>query len=196
MRFLFGIVVGAVGLVVGGYFFATSGKISVAATEHGSVYAIVDTFLSKVSDKSVEKHALAKTNPFGQDPAAARAGMLHYRENCILCHGARDVDTSEFAKGLSPGAPMLDMKDVQEMSDGQLFWVISNGIRSTGMPAFSPTHKEEEIWKIVAFVRRLPKLTPEEIAQLNAGREAPEEHHHEAAEADAPSTHAHPAKRK
>lgn len=185
MRFLFGIIVGAVGLVVGGYIFATSGKISVAATEHGSLYAMVDTFLNKVSDKSVEKHASAKSNPFGHDPAASRAGMSHYKENCLSCHGARDVKASEFAKGLNPGPPMLDMKDVQEMTDGQLFWVVSNGIRSTGMPAFSPTHTEEEIWQIVSFVRQLPKLTPEEIAQLKAGREEPEEHHHEAAEAGA-----------
>lgn len=177
MRFLFGIVVGIVGLVVGGYFFATSGKISVAATEHGSFYALADSFLEKVSDKSVEKHASAKTNPLGQDPAAAHAGMSHYKENCLGCHGAKDVKASEFSVGLNPSPPMLDMKDVQEMTDGQLFWIISNGIRSTGMPAFSPTHSESEVWQIVSFVRHLPKLTDEEIKQLKAGREEPEEHH-------------------
>ena len=67
------------------------------------------------------------------------------------------------------------------MRDGELFWVVSNGIRMTGMPAFSPTHKQEEIWKIVAFVRHLPEITKEEQQILRAGHEE-EAGHHEAAE--------------
>ena len=86
MRFLFGIVVGIVGLVVGGYFIATSGKISVAATEHGSFYALADTFLEKVSDKSIEKHASAKTNPLGEDPAAGGPSAAQPKR------GSRDLD--------------------------------------------------------------------------------------------------------
>jgi mono/diheme cytochrome c family protein len=73
---------------------------------------------------------------------------------------------------------MLDMDDVQRMSDGQLFWVISNGVRATGMPAFSPTHSPDEIWKIVAFVRHLPKLSDAEVASLKKGREEEQEEHH------------------
>jgi mono/diheme cytochrome c family protein len=58
---------------------------------------------------------------------------------------------------------------VQKRTDGELFWVVQNGIRMTGMPAFGPTHKDEEIWKIVAFLRHLPALTPEEEKALSAG---------------------------
>jgi hypothetical protein len=65
------------------------------------------------------------------------------------------------------------------MRDGELFWVVSNGIRMTGMPAFAPTHKEDEIWKIVAFVRHLPEITKEEQQALKASREE-ETGHHEA----------------
>jgi mono/diheme cytochrome c family protein len=177
MKFLTGIVVGAGGLLVAGYLVAMSGRISVAATSHGGWNDRVDDFLSEVSDKSVARHAPKTSNPLAKDPSAVPAGMAHYKENCLDCHGARDVDTSEFAKGLNPAAPMLDMKDVQEMSDGELYWIVSNGIRSTGMPAFSPTHSPEEIWKIVAFVRHLPHLTNEEVSVLKGSGPEEAEHH-------------------
>jgi mono/diheme cytochrome c family protein len=63
------------------------------------------------------------------------------------------------------------------MSDGQLFWVLSHGVRATGMPAFSPTHSPKEIWQIVSFVRHLPKLSDAEVAELKKGRENEESHH-------------------
>jgi mono/diheme cytochrome c family protein len=176
MRFLTGVVVGAIGILVAGYLLATSGNINVAATQHGGWNDTIDHWLDQVSTRSIEKHAMPGTNPFAADPAAIPAGMSHYKENCLDCHGARSVNTAEFAKGLNPGPPMLDMQDTQKMSDGQLFWVVSNGIRATGMPAFSPTHTPEEIWKIIAFVRHLPKLTDAEVAQLKAGREEEEGH--------------------
>jgi Cytochrome c, mono- and diheme variants len=179
MRFLLGVIVGAAGILVGGYILAMSGTISVAATNHGGVNDMVDHWLGEVSDKSVEKHAPQKTNPFASDLAAPAAGLAHYKENCLYCHGARSLDAQEFAKGLNPAPPMLDMKGTQKISDGQLFWIISNGIRMTGMPAFSPTHTEAEIWKIVAFVRHLPKLSDAEIEKLKQGREDPSEHHNE-----------------
>jgi mono/diheme cytochrome c family protein len=178
MRFLFGVLIGAAAIVVGAIVLASTGRIDVAATRHGGWNDRIDHWLFTVSTRSIEKHAPARSNPFASDPAAAATGLAHYRENCLDCHGARDVDTAEFAKGLNPGPPMLDMDGVQKMSDGQLFWVISNGVRATGMPAFSPTHSAEEIWKIVAFVRHLPKLSDAEVASLKKGREEAEEHHH------------------
>ena len=57
------------------------------------------------------------------------------------------------------------------MRDGELYWIVSNGIRMTGMPAFSSTHTSDEIWKIVAFVRHMPELTEEEQHVLKAGRD-------------------------
>ena len=176
MRFLSGVIVGAIGILVAGYLVAGSGRINVAATQHGGWNDRLDHRLIQVSTRSIEKHAPPASNPFGSDAAAAAAGLPHYKENCLDCHGARNVDTADFAKGLNPGPPMLDMDDVQKMSDGQLFWVVSQGVRATGMPAFSPTHSPKEIWQIVSFVRRLPKLTDAEVAELKKGREEEEAH--------------------
>jgi len=108
-------------------------------------------------------------NPFAGDRAAAVEGLAEFRESCLGCHGARTIAPAEFAAGLNPGAPALDSPDIQAMSDGELFWVVSNGIRATGMPAFSGGNDEKQIWKILAFVRRLPRLTAEETKSLRAG---------------------------
>jgi mono/diheme cytochrome c family protein len=73
---------------------------------------------------------------------------------------------------LNPGAPDLSLPRVQARTDGQLFWITSEGIRMSGMPAFGPTQDEDEIWHMVAFLRHLPELSEEEVAQLKA-RPAP-----------------------
>ena len=71
--------------------------------------------------------------------------------------------TSKFSKGLNPPAPELRKGEVQkEYTDAELYWIIKNGIRMTGMPAFGPTHKENELWVIVAFTRRLPEMQAED----------------------------------
>ena len=181
MKFLAGLVTGIILFVAGGILLALSGRISVSATNHGAIDDKIDAFLNKVSDASIERHAGSARNPLAGDPKAAAAGMIHFRENCVDCHGAGSIEGKEFAKGLNPAPPMLDMEDVGKMTDGQLFWIVSNGIRATGMPAFSPTHKPDEIWSIVSFVRHLPKLTAAEKAELAAGRAEAEAHHAEAA---------------
>lgn len=116
-------------------------------------------------DQSRERRAPHETDPYTNAVAVA-TGLDHYRENCVMCHGAPNVAPGELAKGLNPPAPKLQSHGTQSMSDGELFWTTKYGVRMTGMPAFAPTHTDEQIWKIVAFVRHLPNLTPEETAEL------------------------------
>jgi mono/diheme cytochrome c family protein len=151
---------------------ALSGVISVAANHYGPLDARADSLLNAVSTASIRQHAPHAANPFTGDRAATAEGLAEFRESCISCHGARAIAPAEFAAGLNPGAPALDSPEIQSMSDGELFWVVSNGIRATGMPAFSGSKDEKQIWKIVAFARRLPRLTEEETKRLRAGGEA------------------------
>lgn len=116
-------------------------------------------------DQSVAKHAPKEKNPYAGDAAAIAMGLDQYRQNCLVCHGAPDVAATALSQGLNPQAPPLDMEDAST-SDGELFWIVKHGLRMTPMPAFGPTHKDEEIWKIVAFIRHLPDLTPQETAAL------------------------------
>jgi mono/diheme cytochrome c family protein len=98
-------------------------------------------------------------------------------ENCLRGHGAPGVKRAEFAEGMNPTPPDIDGA-LQTYTDAQLFWVIKNGIRATGMPAFGVNHKDDEIAAIAAFVRHTPKLSPEERKEL-AGAAPHDDHHHE-----------------
>jgi mono/diheme cytochrome c family protein len=127
-------------------------------------------------DRSVDKRATTEKDLYDGNPAAIAVGFDHYRENCVMCHGAPGVAGAELSKGLNPPAPPLG-KGENGTPDGELFWVIKHGIRMTAMPAFGPTHTDEEIWKIVAFIRHLPDLTKEEQDSLQAATGG-EAHHH------------------
>ena len=84
-------------------------------------------------DQSVAKRATKEKNPYAGDPAAIASGFDHYRENCVICHGAPDVSGAELSKGTNPPAPALG-KQGDDTPDGELFWVIKHGIRMTAMP--------------------------------------------------------------
>jgi mono/diheme cytochrome c family protein len=168
MKYVVGCLAGLLGMAVVAASLAFSGAISVAANQYGPLDARADSLLNAVSRASIRRHAVGAANPFAGDRAAIGEGLLEFRESCLGCHGAGKIPPSEFAAGLNPGAPSLDSKEIQSMSDGELFWVVSHGIRATGMPAFSGTHDEKEIWKIVAFARRLPRLTEDETKRLRS----------------------------
>ncbi len=175
MRFFAGVLLGFLltGLLVAAILAA--GTYNVAATSSPSkLESRVALF---ALNRSVARRAPSAKNPFPASPDLFRQGRAHYKENCVVCHAAPGVEGSELSEGLNPPAPDLTLPRVQARPDGEMFWIVSNGIRTTGMPAFSPTHKPEEIWKIVAFVRHLPEITAEEQAQLKAVREEEERHH-------------------
>jgi mono/diheme cytochrome c family protein len=116
---------------------------------------------------SVYWRAPDESIPTKVDDGVLASGLEHYRSMCLPCHGAPDVEPAEFAGGLYPPAPDLTE---QEWSDGELFWTIENGIRMTGMPSFGATHRDEQIWHIVAFVQHLPDLKPAEEEALREGQ--------------------------
>jgi mono/diheme cytochrome c family protein len=166
MRFFTGILFGlllvaaAAGLYLATGFFNVAASVPTSKTEEGLARFALN--------RAVARRAPKSPSPVGSSPEVLRVGMAHYRENCLGCHGAPGVDAAEYGQGLNPPAPDLTLPRVQKRSDGELYWITANGIRMTGMPAFSPTHKEEELWKIVAFLRHLPELTPEEEKELAA----------------------------
>jgi mono/diheme cytochrome c family protein len=171
---------------VGGFVFAT-GRFNVAATAPPDV---ADKVAPWVLDKALERRSKDVTDPIAKDPGAIARGMSHYRENCLPCHGAPGIEPAEFHEGMNPSPPDIDAPALQHDSDAEIFWVVKNGIRMTGMPAFGVNHKDEEIRDIVAFVRHAPQITDAERQALKSGEgveehhhggEAGEEHHHDAA---------------
>ena len=176
MRFLSGMITAVLLILVFTAAVVASGMFNFAATRPPS--ALEKRLAPLALDRSVKKRAPDKKNPFAGNPEALARGMGEYREMCITCHGAPGVDASAIGNGLNPPAPDLTVAKTQARSDGELFWIVSNGIRMTGMPGFGPTHKEDTIWKIVAFLRHLPELSKEEEKALAAGKEEDEGHGH------------------
>ena len=121
-------------------------------------------------NRSIKRHAPRVANPLGRSPAAVAAGLALYRTHCVDCHGAPGVDPTEGGASLNPPAPGLTLPRVQARSDGELKWIVSNGIRMTGMPAFGASRSEEEVWQLVAALRQLPRLSPEERHRLGMER--------------------------
>ena len=176
MKFLAGFLTCLILLAIGGAAVAFTGSFDVAAIRPPST--LEKRAAGIALDHSVARRAPKIANPLAKNPDAVRGGMGHYKEMCVFCHGAPGVDASEAGEGLNPPAPDLSSNKTQGRTDGELFWILKNGIRMTGMPAFGPTHKDEELWKMVAFLRHLPELTPDETKALKPSEEA-EEHHHD-----------------
>jgi mono/diheme cytochrome c family protein len=144
----------------------TAGLVNFSAsTPPGRLEQRLATF---ALDRSIEHHAPRGANPLARSPAAVAAGLVLYRTHCVACHGAPGVDPTEAGASLNPPAPGLTLPRVQARSDGELKWIVSNGIRMTGMPAFGASRSEAEVWQLVAALRRLPQLSPKERRTLTS----------------------------
>ena len=140
-----------------------SGVFNVAATEPDN--PVTAWFLSTTMQRSVRQQASSVTAPRQLTEEDAREGFRFYNEACVYCHGAPGKDPTDIGKGLNPEPPYLP-DVVARWSRAELFWVAQNGIRMTGMPAFGASHKDEEIWKVVAFVQRLPNISEQDYAKM------------------------------
>lgn len=119
-------------------------------------------------NRSIAVHAPKIRNPLAGSPSNTRAGLLLFRAHCVACHGAPGIDPTEEGASLNPPAPGLTLPRVQSRPDGELFWIVSRGIRMTGMPAFGASRTESELWQLVAAIRRLQRLSADERALVAA----------------------------
>jgi mono/diheme cytochrome c family protein len=106
-----------------------------------------------------------RRNPVEGTPDIVAAGLTHYADHCASCHGNDGGGDTEIGRGLYPKPPDMRQAATQSLTDGELFYIIENGIRLSGMPAFGSGTPESAIqtWHLVHFIRALPKLTPEQI---------------------------------
>lgn len=120
-----------------------------------ATYWLLDTGLRE----SVERGARGIVVPPLGDEAQLGRGLALFRRHCVHCHGAPGVAPQAFALGLSPLPSNLAFT-AREWPPAQLYWVIHGGIKMAGMPAFAFRMDEADLWAVVAFVERLPELTP------------------------------------
>lgn len=165
-----------------------SGAVNFAATTAPSN---VETAFAKFAvGRSMAWRVPNATNPYAGDPQAIESGSHHYADTCLGCHGAPGVSPKEFTMGLNPPSPKLS-ESLSTRSDAELFWIVKNGIRMTGMPALGPTHSDDDIWRIVSFVRSLPQLTDEQKMQFEEALGSGHEHGESAHDSDSQTLHGH-----
>jgi len=109
-------------------------------------------------------------NPIPLSPDVIKDSLAHFADHCALCHANDGSGQTPIGKNVNPRAPDLRLPDIQSMSDGEIFWVIHNGIRFTAMPAWGEGDpaEDKDSWKLVHFIRHLPQLTPDELDQMKA----------------------------
>jgi len=106
-------------------------------------------------------------NPAAETPENLGDARLHFADHCAICHANDGSGDTQIGRNLYPKPPDLRRDETQELADGELFWIIENGVRFTGMPAFGGAHgSEQDSWKLVRFVRHLPQLTEEERMEM------------------------------
>jgi mono/diheme cytochrome c family protein len=121
----------------------------------------------KARHMALPSAARTLTNPVAVSEENLRDGRLHFADHCAICHGNDGSCDTMMGSGLYPKPPDLRLAETQKLSDGELFWIIENGVRFTGMPAFSSGHGSQlDSWKLVLFIRHLPQLTADERIEM------------------------------
>lgn len=166
-----------------------TGAYNVAATQEH--WGITEWALGTLQHRSVAARASEVTGSVPTDPEALDHGFEHFHAMCVACHGAPGFDRGELGQGMRPTPPRLE-EEAHEWSDQEIFWITKHGIRFAGMPAFGPTHSDDEIWAITGFIRQLEEMTEEEYARrVEAMRGADGEGSDEAGHSHAPGTPDH-----
>ena len=130
-----------------------------------------EEFLARrIRNMAIASRAKSLTNPVAYSGEVIADGRAHFADHCASCHANDGSGKTTIGAGLWPKAPDMRLSQTQGLSDGELFWIIENGIRFTGMPAWSTGTEDGETasWHLVHFIRRLPKLTPEELEAMEA----------------------------
>ena len=167
---------------VGVYGFVQFGIFNVSATVKDA--PIVTWLLHTTMEKSVERRAQNIEVPDISNNEMILAGLSDYVEMCAQCHGEPGKPPSIITQGLNPAPPDLEQL-AKAGTAAEMFWIINNGIRMTGMPAFGRTHKPEEIWPVVSFLQSAIEITSSEYNRLKI--EAEGYGHHKSTSDDQPS---------
>jgi mono/diheme cytochrome c family protein len=137
-----------------------------ARDEPGSVEAYIAGRLRRMS---IPRSAREAKNPVTSSPEVLSGAMEHFADHCAICHANDGTGKTLIGRGLYPKPPDMSQAATQELTDGELYYIIENGIRLTGMPAFGEESAglgDEESWALVTFIRHLPQISVEEVEAM------------------------------
>jgi len=130
----------------------------------------VEAFVAgRLRHLAIPRKARRSGNPEPSNPQVLRDAMEHFADHCASCHGNDGKGQMEIGGNLYPKAPDMTRSQTQRLSDGELFFIIKNGVRFTGMPAWGSDTPEDDraSWQLVRFIRYLPQLTSEDLEAMS-----------------------------
>src|SRR5687767_4752630 len=132
--------------------------------------AVETAIARRLRAAAIPSGARQAKNPVQATPEVLEEGMAHFADHCASCHGNDGGADTAIARGLYPKVPDMRLAETQGLSDGELFYIIENGVRLTGMPAWGTGTPEgvEASWKLVHFIRQLPKITEADVEKMKA----------------------------
>lgn len=138
---------------------------------HGFSARDEPTMIERVVARSARHFATPSSlrdarNPVALTPQVLAEARAHFADHCASCHANDGSGDTEIGRNLYPKAPDMRQRETQTLSDGELFAIIRNGVRLTGMPGWGGNDADN--WKLVHFIRHLPKLTPQELVEMKA----------------------------
>jgi mono/diheme cytochrome c family protein len=155
-----------VALAAGGVF--VMGARGFSSREHPS--ALERWVARRVRGMAAPADAKERVNPVSNSPEVLTEARAHWADHCAGCHSNNGSGDTEMGKRMYPPAPDMRLPETQQMTDGELFFIIQNGIRMTGMPAWGggSGHDEQDSWKLVRFIRHLPQVSAEEEREMQS----------------------------
>lgn len=162
-------------VAVTGYLYSGLYPMGADVPHNNATYWLLET----LRERSIARAASDIQVPDLTSPDLLLAGGADYNDMCVQCHLKPGKQTSDMSIGLYPSPPNLslvleehthahEMDDEMDKNLRRQFWIIKHGIKASGMPAWGPTHDDERIWAMVAFLQKLPTLTPEQYQILTA----------------------------
>jgi mono/diheme cytochrome c family protein len=155
--------------------------LAIAAAGAGVLYTMVQRGFSARTKPSMFEASIAgalrdwavperywqMANPVACSQENVAEGQAHWADHCATCHANNGGGDTMFGRGMYPKPPDMRQTETQRQSDGKLYYTIKNGVRLSAMPAFGdPGDQDTDTWKLVCFVRRLPRLSFEEEQQM------------------------------
>lgn len=105
-------------------------------------------------------------NPFKPEADVLAEARAHFADHCALCHANNGSGNTPMGRHLYPRAPDMRLAATQNRTDGEIFYIIHNGIRLTGMPAWDDDHEDDDSWKLALFIHHMPQLTSQELREM------------------------------
>jgi len=128
--------------------------------------ALESAIASKIRTIATPEAARNAKNPVAVTPEILTEARDHFADHCAICHGNDGSGNTTIGQNLYPKAPDMRLARTQNLTDGEIYYIIHNGIRLTGMPAWGADGNDQDSWKLVYFIRHLPQLTPAEVKEM------------------------------